>query len=324
MTAGDSGHGTAGSTRVAFIGGTGRSGSTLLSRVLGTVPGVCSVGELCWLWSYGVTHNRSCGCGASFSDCPFWTEVGRLAYGGWQNLDAERATALRRSLMRNGQVPSLWRGGGEAAAELSEYTALLSSLYGAIRTASGAEVVVDNSKQTAAALIARRTPGVDLRVIHLVRRSHGVAYSWTKHVARTDMGGNEMRRRPPAKTALRWTTDNALFESLGRSGTPRLLVRYEDFVADARSETERVLSFLGIERSPEELAFVSKDTVDLSADHSVWGNPMRLRTGPERLRPDDSWRTGLSRRDRSLVTALSSPALARYGYLPQRDLSGRG
>ena len=323
MIAGEGGRGTGDSTAVAFIGGTGRSGSTLVSRVLGSIPGVCSVGELCWLWSYGVKHNRPCGCGETFSDCPFWTEVGRIAYGGWPQMDAERGIALRRSLMRNGQLLNLWRGGGRAAAELAEYTDLLSSLYTAIREASGADIVVDNSKQTAAALIARRTPGVDLRVIHLVRRSHGVAYSWTKHVARADKDGKEMRRRPPVRTALRWTTDNVLFESLGRAGTPRLLVRYEDFVTDARSESERILSFLGMERSPEDLPFLSKDTVDLAPDHSVWGNPMRLRTGPETLRPDDSWRTGLSRRDRSLVTALSSPALARYGYLPQRDLGGR-
>jgi hypothetical protein len=220
-------------------------------------------------------------------------------------------------------VLNLWRGGGTAAPELAEYTTILSRLYAAIRTASGAKVVVDNSKQTAAALIARQTPGVDLRVIHLVRRSHGVAYSWTKHVARTDKGGKEMRRRPPVRTALRWTTDNALFESLGRAGTPRTLVRYEDFVADARPETERLLAFLGLERSPEDLPFVDRDTVDLAADHSVWGNPMRLRTGPEQLRLDEAWQSGLSRRDRSIVTALSWPALARYGYLPPRDLGGR-
>lgn len=315
-----------GATRVAFIGGTGRSGSTLVSRVLGSVSGVCSVGELSWVWSYGVTHDRDCGCGVSFSRCPFWSEVGRAAFGGWANVDARRAIALRRELMRNRRVPSLWRGqrgGGTASAELVEYTALLASLYAGIRTASGAEVVVDNSKQTAAALIARQVPGVELRVIHLVRRSHGVAHSWTKHVARSDKGGKEMRRRPPVRTALRWTADNALFESLGRSGTPRMLLRYEDFVADAAVETKRMLDFLGIVRSPTDLPFVDADTVDLAADHSVWGNPMRLRAGPERLHLDDGWVSGMSRRDRWVVTALSWPALARYGYLPLRGAGGR-
>src|SRR3712207_4296906 len=149
--------------QVAFIGATGRSGSTLLSRVLGTVPGVCSVGELCWIWSYGVLRNRSCGCGAAFSDCPFWTGVGKRAYGGWDQLDAERATALRRSLTGNTRIPHLWSGGrGSFASDLAEYAGLLGGLYAAIRDESGAQVVVDNSKQTGAALVARRAPGVQL------------------------------------------------------------------------------------------------------------------------------------------------------------------
>lgn len=302
--------------QVAFIGATGRSGSTLLSRVLGTVPGVCSVGELCWLWSYGVLRNRSCGCGLPFHDCPFWTGVGKRAYGGWDNLDAERATSLRRSLTGNTRIPSLWTGGrGAVAADLAEYAGLLSGLYTAIRDESGAQVVVDNSKQTGAALVARRAPGVQLHVVHLVRRSHGVAYSWTKHVPRSDKDGTEMRRRPPGRTAMKWTTDNALFETLGRSGTQRLLVRYEDFVAAPREQTERLLDFLGVDPGPGGLDFIAGDTVDLDSDHSVWGNPMRLRTGPERLRPDDGWRTGLSPGTRRRVTALSLPALYRYGYL---------
>lgn len=302
--------------RVAFIGATGRSGSTLLSRVLGTVPGVCSVGELCWLWSYGVLRDRPCGCGRLFSECPFWTAVGHRAYGGWDQLDAERATELRRRLTGNAQVPALWTGGrGRFGEELAEYAGLLSSLYTAIRDESGAQVVVDNSKQTGAALVARRAAGVELSVVHLVRRSHGVAYSWTKHVPRSDKGGTEMRRRPPGRTAVKWTLDNALFETLGRSGTKRMLVRYEDFVVAPRPQTERLLDFLGVEVGPHDLDFVQGDTVDLGTDHSVWGNPMRLRTGPERLRPDDAWREGLPVPTQRLVTALSLPALARYGYL---------
>ena len=68
---------------VAFVGGHGRSGSTLLSRVLGAVPGFVTVGELCYLWDQGVLMDRMCGCGKSFSECEFWTAVGKEAFGGW-------------------------------------------------------------------------------------------------------------------------------------------------------------------------------------------------------------------------------------------------
>ena len=38
---------------VLFVGGLGRSGSTLLARMLGTIPGMVSVGELVHLWKRG-------------------------------------------------------------------------------------------------------------------------------------------------------------------------------------------------------------------------------------------------------------------------------
>ena len=41
----DGGTGTA-PLRVLYLGGMGRSGSTLLERMLGEVPGACSLGDL--------------------------------------------------------------------------------------------------------------------------------------------------------------------------------------------------------------------------------------------------------------------------------------
>ena len=57
---------------------------------------------------------------------------------------------------------------------------------------------------------------------------------------------------------------------------------------------------------------------ELEADHSVAGNPMRFETGTLHLRRDDAWRRQLADRDRRVVTALTAPLLARYGYLGRR------
>jgi len=48
---------------VLFIGGLGRSGSTLLDRMLGRLDDVWSVGELVHLWERGLSQNNRCGCG---------------------------------------------------------------------------------------------------------------------------------------------------------------------------------------------------------------------------------------------------------------------
>src|SRR5215472_10332799 len=68
---------------VIYIAGSGRSGSTLLERALGELPGVVNVGELMDLFRRTVAHGERCGCGQSFADCPFWAGVGKRAFDGW-------------------------------------------------------------------------------------------------------------------------------------------------------------------------------------------------------------------------------------------------
>jgi hypothetical protein len=301
-------------SRVCLIGATGRSGTTLVSRVLGSLPGAFSVGELCWVWTYGVLRNRSCGCGQPFLECPFWTGVGQRAFGGWDRVDADRANVLRRRVTRTSRIPELFtRPVGALAADVDEYVDLLARLYAGITAETGGALIIDNSKQPEVALLARRTPGVDLSVLHLVRRSHGVAYSWTKRVQRSDVG-REMLRKDPTRTAAAWLWDNAIFELVGLTHTRQLRLRYEDFVEEPQARTREVVDFLGLDIPDSELPFAGPSEVRLAPDHSVWGNPMRLQTGVVSLRPDEAWRENLSAGARRNVSAITWPGLVGYGY----------
>ncbi len=46
-----------------YIGGVGRSGSTLVERVLNEAPEVHAMGETHHLWERGITADQLCGCG---------------------------------------------------------------------------------------------------------------------------------------------------------------------------------------------------------------------------------------------------------------------
>lgn len=303
---------------VLYLGGLGRSGTTVLERVLGELPGVCSAGELVHLWRRGVLDDETCGCGRAFGSCPFWAEVGRVAFGGWSRELAERMEELRPLVDRTRFVPRLLAPRlmrRELRAALREYAETWLRLYRAIHEVSGGCVVVDSSKHSSLAFVLRTEPGIDLRVVHVVRDSRGVAYSWTKEVRRPEAGDDAalMTRYSPTRASALWVGHNLLFGLLGRTGTRTRLLRYEDFVAAPRPVLAELAGFAGLPAGDG--PFVDDATVLLSPSHTVAGNPMRFRTGPIALRRDDAWRARLPRARRMLVSTLTAPLLARYGYL---------
>lgn len=314
------------STTVLYVGGAGRSGSTVLERILGRVPGVVCIGELVHIWQRGVAEDQLCGCGRAFSACPFWRAVGEAAFGGWSSVDVDAMLRLHRAVDRNRYVPLMiasWLAPAYGR-KLREYGEVLRRIYRAIEEVSGAEVVVDSSKHVSRAYLLRRVRGLDLRVVHLVRDSRGVAYSWTKKVEKPEVaqGGSLMPRYHPARMSGRWLSYNLGFDLLRALRVPSILLRYESLVSDPVREIRRVLSLVG--REGAEPRSLSEAHIDLDVDHTVAGNPMRFRRGRLDLRLDDEWRRKLGKRERRLVSALTWPMLGRYGYGVRTGSGGTG
>ncbi len=92
---------------VVYIAGSGRSGSTLLDRMLGQMPGVTAIGELAQLWRPGELDKLVCGCGTPVRSCPFWSRVADRAYGGWDTDDFRQAVELRAVVTRHRRLPLL-------------------------------------------------------------------------------------------------------------------------------------------------------------------------------------------------------------------------
>jgi hypothetical protein len=305
--------------RVLFLGGLGRSGTTLLERLLGELPGVCPLGEVVHLWERDVAGDERCGCGEHFSDCGFWHDVGLRAFGGWQHVDVWRILALRATVERTRFIPRLAsaRLSAELLALVTEYAQWYARLYTAAAEVSGASVLVDSSKHAALAYCLRFAPDLDLRVAHMVRDSRGVAYSWTKQVVRPEsLSGDEMTRYTPGRSALLWNAHNAAFGLLPRCGVPVRRIRYEQLLSAPNDVLTSLASFVDLPITRVDL--VKDGVVSLGSCHSAAGNPMRFKTGPVPLRHDDAWRTLLPPRQRRLVSALTLPLLGAYGYRGER------
>jgi UDP-N-acetylglucosamine transferase subunit ALG13 len=303
--------------RVLFVAGWGRSGSTLLGRMLGQVPGVFSAGELRDVWLRGVIEDRLCGCGERFHACDLWSKVGQEAFGGWDGVDVEAVHRLRLRLDRPWSPPRVLTSRLTPAldADVQRYVDHLAALYRAIEQVSGAGVIVDSSKIPTYALLLRRIPGIDLRVLHLVRDSRGVVFSWQKQVMRPDGGGaDEMVRYGAAGASARYVFYNGLTHGLGAAGLPSRFLRYEDLVARPRLHVCDVLSFAGMQPTDGDLSFLGEHEVDLAPNHTVDGNPMRLQAGTMPIELDEAWRRDMDRRTMATVTMLTAPMLATYGY----------
>lgn len=307
---------------VLFLGGLGRSGSTLLELILAQSDDVCAVGEVVHLWERGVRLDERCGCGERFSSCPFWAKVGERAFGGWSTVDTAEVAVLKGQVDRTRHLPGLARARlpERQLAAVRRYAQLYTRVYAAAAEVSGAAVVVDSSKHASLAFALRWAEGLDLRVVHLVRDSRAVAHSWARRVRRPEVADAEayMPTFSPVQVSALWTVQNLAFDVLAARRTPVCLpvtrIRYEDFTADPRGTVTAVRRLAGLADDPAALRVLDEPPVQPRPAHTVAGNPLRFARGPLRVRADEEWRTGLPAGARALVGVLTLPLRLRYGY----------
>jgi hypothetical protein len=300
---------------VLYIGGVGRSGSTLLAYLLGQLEGYVVAGELKFIWRKGVKENERCGCGEPFADCPFWRDVGQAAFGGWNEVDIEEVLDLQEQVTSGGSVSALLTGVGSSPS-FARYSELLRRLYGAILAVSGGRIVVDTSKTPVEALVLARVPGLQCRAIHLVRDGRGVAFSWAKRgVRRPEVVGEEavMLDYNPLYIAPRWLYGNLFFELL-RTRVPTARLRYEDLVRAPQEYVEAALRECGAPSDHAGIQALGSGHVTLGSLHTIGGNPMRFTAGETAVRADEAWKREMTPGSRRGVTAVTWPLLKLYGY----------
>jgi Sulfotransferase family len=304
-------------SKVLFVGAMGRSGSTVLELMLGAFEGFIGVGELRYIWQMGLVENRLCECGEAFAECSFWQEVGAQAFDGW-DIDPQRVLEIKSRFERHRALPALWRREtlAQRDSEFAWYIDVLARLYEGIRTISGAVVIVDSSKIPPYLFTLQKIPSIDLRLLHLVRDPRGVVYSWKKRVARPDVvdGPAYMPTFSTSKSVGLWIDYNGMYHIAGRMGTPRIFLRYEDFIPAPREGMARVLDFLDVSVPEENLGATGGPSVPIRGSHAIGGNPIRFGSREMVLRLDDEWRRELTPAVRRGVYAATWPMARSYGY----------
>ena len=120
--------------------------------------------------------------------CDFWKQVGKEAFGGWDKIDANRIGHLKDAVDRTRMIPRLSRQKLPARlrSDLDEYSGYYVRLYRAIARRERMRRHGRLEQARLAGVLPEQVPEIDLRVIHMVRDSRAVAYSWTTKVARPE------------------------------------------------------------------------------------------------------------------------------------------
>lgn len=297
-------------TRILYVGGWGRSGSTLVGQLLGAREGCFSVGEARFLWDRGILENQLCSCGQPFRECPFWDRVGD-AFGGWSESLALEMIENARRFQRIHTIPNLVSGGrfGRQKAAFVRYQAQIEHLYEAIAAVADTRVVIDSSKDAPYLALLSTAPALDVRSIHLVRDSRAAAYSWTRTRRRPEITTHavDMPKLSAYRSAREFLVAHGAHETV-RIGVPTATLRYEDFVTSRGDDLDIACQALGW------ADVASAKAKPKSEDHSLSGNPNRFDRSDVVLKLDDEWVRNMPRRSFAEITLTTAPLLKRYGY----------
>jgi hypothetical protein len=265
----------AGLKRLVYIGGYGRSGSTLLEYLLTASPEVVACGEVsAALHERTKNKKRNCTCGKPVSDCPVWREAS-CRLDGWTHRDLTLAL-LEQVESKNA-------------------------------------VMLDSSKTAWGSATApfgfRRTLGRHFHLVHLVRDPRAVCWSTVRRAERRDDRLNGALRC--AFTTVGWWTANLACELFGLM-YPDQYVRlyYEDLARAPREAVSRLFTALLVEGQPQ-FETLGKS----ANRHQLYGNRMRrYPPSLGEIKEDRAWRTAMPVAHRRLVEVLSWPLRCKYGY----------
>lgn len=291
--------------KILYIGGVGRSGSSLVERLLDKHPKVISLGEIHQIFSHWIHFDKRqlCGCGAQFQECAFWNEVVTRAFGSMSDFDTTEWRMRRASVLGDNRRKEILLGLGtpQYYDELDAFLKSVGALYHAIAEVSGASVIVDSSKTALWACALQRMNEVDVYFLHFVRNPYATAYSWQRKKIMPEVWWEErmMPTFSASEIGKRWRATYITSRIAAQRFTAYKRVHYEDFIKAPQEQLRSILKFAELDDLAKEEGVI-EGRVSIKPGHTVMGNPMRVQRDIV-LREDIEWRDGLTSADHKSV-----------------------
>jgi len=306
--------------KILLITGSGRSGSTLLSKLLNEIDGAFNVNELVFLHLNGVVRDYPCNTGEKFSESAVWQNI-MTSYRQKNEIDLleykPHLIPNTRKLVKAQFLP--FREATLAQGEyFKRYQKAIKDLYDSIFEVTNASIIIDSSKIAPFVNVVAQMEDFERYVLHLVRDPRAVAHSWQKTIRREDVDASTnlfMEKRTPARSSIRWQLVNQFAEALKKHPSIKYqYLKYENFAAKPDQYIADILKFLDL---PVEAIPVEKgNTIHLKReDFGIWGNPnVRTQKNIVKVKMDDQYKVELPWKDRMIATIYAMPLLWKYGY----------
>lgn len=320
--------------RLVYILAASHSGSTLLSLLLGSHPQTCTVGEL-KATALGDPERYLCSCGKQIRRCEFWRELAERMRGHGVDYDVADARTdfsggvgrVARMLLKPlHREPGLERLRDAALCfapgwrlHLKETLLRNRLLARTVCELYGARMIIDSSKLGLRLKFLLRDPGLDVKIVRLIRDGRAVALTYMHPHDFADAsdphlrcGGDPRhigeRGRPIDVAAREWRRSNEEAECLLQSvaTSSYINVHYEDVCGDTEKTLTRVFEFLGVDPAAREADFRKRC-------RHVLGNGMRL-DATSAIRLDERWKSVLNPDELRTFDRVAGEMNRKYGY----------
>jgi hypothetical protein len=298
-----------------------RSGSTALALALGAYQGAFNGGELRNLAMHGLSRRGQCGCNTPVRECSFWSEVAQrspVLTEAWNDPSVEVANQSAYSRTRHFHK-ILKHGLSKSHLGHISHIQYMTNLYAHVADVSGAQVVVDASKNPVGAAELLTMDDFEPFFLHLVRDPRGVVHSVSNpKVQDGDPSGRLMSTETVARTAATWDIFNLQAEAVARRRPDQYLrIRYEELAAkpeEVLANIWRLISQAG------HLSQIPAAASPAKTNHTAWGNPIRAAEKTLVWKLDDRWTRDMPSRSRRVTSLMTWPLRRRYGYSDSRPV----
>lgn len=290
-------------TNLIYLMGSGRSGSTILSVILGDNEHIETLGELHHL-HHILSEGKECSCGKKVAVCPFWGE--QLKKGTGEKYESanlyDPKEETKAEIEKHKYILPLWLGIKFKKEE--KLVSATGELLHKISSSTKTKYLLDSSKYIARYLLMKRMKNTRVKSIFLVRDLRGVVLSFKKKVQTS---------QSPLKTIIYYLYVNMMGELVYLFGNKQdiIKVRYEDFMNAPDKVLVRLEKFLEVDFTNELNKMQTGQ--DFAIPHFIGGNRL-VKADKIKFKGDKDWRTKLSTMEKFGYYLIALPINILNGY----------